>query len=212
MTANGIIFDVDGTLWDSTDTVAEAWTDAIQHHTQLDMEINAEILKNVFGKTMREIANTLFPTLSDKEKMTILAICYEYENQLLKTKPGKLYDKVYETLKTLSKEHPLFIVSNCQCGYIELLLETTGITPFIQDTLCFGQTNTSKGQTILTLMKRNHLEKAVYVGDTQGDCDACKEAGIPFIYADYGFGEVKEAPVRIHAFSELLTLSPNFFR
>ena len=66
MTANGIIFDVDGTLWDSTDTVAEAWTDAIQHHTQLDMEINAEILKNVFGKTMREIANTLFPTLSDK--------------------------------------------------------------------------------------------------------------------------------------------------
>lgn len=206
MTANGIIFDVDGTLWDSTDTVAEAWTDAIQHHTQLDMEINAEILKNVFGKTMREIANTLFPTLSDKEKMTILDICYEYENQLLKTKPGKLYDKVYETLKTLSKEHPLFIVSNCQCGYIEVFLKTTGLEAAVQDHLCFGETQTSKGMTIRTLMERRKLRDVVYVGDTQGDYEACMEAGIPFIFASYGFGNAPAAEVRISRISELLEL------
>ena len=89
MTANGIIFDVDGTLWDSTDTVAEAWTDAIQHHTQLDMEINAEILKMYLERQCAKSPTPFFPTLSDKEKMTILDICYEYENQLLKKKAGQ---------------------------------------------------------------------------------------------------------------------------
>lgn len=211
MTTTGIIFDVDGTLWDSTDTVAKAWTDAIQQNTHLNLEINGAVLKTLFGKTMSEIASALFPSLPEKDRLSILDICYEYENRLLKTQPGRLYDKVYETLSILSKKYPLFIVSNCQCGYIELLLETTKITPFITDTLCFGQTQAPKSQTILNLMERNHLKNAVYIGDTQGDYDACKAAGIPFIYADYGFGEIKNAPVSIHTFSELVTLLPDFF-
>ena len=64
MTTTGIIFDVDGTLWDSTDTVAKAWTDAIQQHTHLNLEINGAVLKNLFGKTMSEIAAALFPRVS----------------------------------------------------------------------------------------------------------------------------------------------------
>jgi len=32
----------------------------------------------------------------------------------------------------------------------------------------------------------------VYVGDTLGDAEAAKKAGLPFIWARYGFGDVKE--------------------
>ena len=38
---DGIIFDVDGTLWDSTDSVAEAWNQAIAEHSALDVRIDA---------------------------------------------------------------------------------------------------------------------------------------------------------------------------
>ena len=49
-----------------------------------------------------------------------------------------------------------------------------------------------KGENIRLIMERNQLERAVYIGDTQGDLDASHAAGIPFIYAAYGFGSVNE--------------------
>ena len=36
------------------------------------------------------------------------------------------------------------------------------------------------------------IEDAVYVGDIQGDYDASKAAGVKFIHAAYGFGEIED--------------------
>ena len=203
---DSIIFDVDGTLWDSTDSVARSWNLAIQENSSLDLTITENALQQVFGKTMTEIADTLFSRLPEKERMKLLEVCFQYENRYLETHPGKLYDGVTDTLAVLSGQYPIFIVSNCQKGYIEVLLRTCSLEPFIKDHLCFGETQTSKGQTILTLMKRNGLKNPVYVGDTRGDADACAEAGIPFIFAGYGFGDVPDARMRISKFTDLKDL------
>lgn len=56
------------------------------------------------------------------------------------------------------------------------------------------------------LIERNHLTSPVYVGDTQGDADACRDADIPFIFAEYGFGNVPDAKRTIQKFSDLLDL------
>ena len=203
---DSIIFDVDGTLWDSTDSVARSWNLAIQENSSLDLTITENALQQVFGKTMTEIADTLFSRLPEKERMKLLEVCFQYENRYLETHPGKLFDVVTDTLAALSGQYPLFIVSNCQQGYIEVLLRTCSLEPFIKDHLCIGETQTSKGQTILTLMKRNGLKNPVYVGDTRGDADACAEAGIPFIFAGYGFGDVPDAKMRISKFTDLKDL------
>ena len=203
---DSIIFDVDGTLWDSTDSVARSWNLAIQENSSLDLTITENTLQQVFGKTMTEIADTLFSRLPEKERIKLLEVCFQYENRYLETHPGKLYDGVTDTLAVLSGQYPLFIVSNCQKGYIEVLLRTCSLEPFIKDHLCFGETQTSKGQTILSLMKRNGLKNPVYVGDTRGDADACAEAGIPFIFAGYGFGDVPDAKMRISKFTDLKDL------
>ena len=55
-------------------------------------------------------------------------------------------------------------------------------------------------------MERNGLKDVVYVGDTQGDADACKAAGVPFVFAEYGFGDVPDAEDRISKISELCTM------
>jgi phosphoglycolate phosphatase len=55
-------------------------------------------------------------------------------------------------------------------------------------------------------MKRNHLEHSIYVGDTQGDCDAAKLANIPFVYASYGFGEVDRYDYVIKEISDIVKL------
>ena len=52
---DGIIFDVDGTLWDSTEAVARSWNQAIEENTDFSLSLTADRLKSLFGKTMDEI-------------------------------------------------------------------------------------------------------------------------------------------------------------
>lgn len=200
---DGIIFDIDGTLWDSTDSVAASWNRAIRENTSLDLTLDAGILSGLFGKTMTEIGRALFPDDPEEEQARILDICFRYENDYLRDHPGVVYDGVADTIRKLYEKYPLFIVSNCQLGYIEVTMKGAGIESFIKDHLCFGETQVSKGKTLLMLMERNNLKSPVYVGDTQGDADACRFAGIPFIFAEYGFGDVPDAETRIRSFREL---------
>ena len=199
---DGIIFDIDGTLWDSTDSVAASWNRAIRENTSLDLTLDAGILSGLFGKTMTEIGRALFPDDPEEEQARILDICFRYENDYLRDHPGVVYDGVADTIRKLYEKYPLFIVSNCQLGYIEVTMKGAGIESFIKDHLCFGETQVSKGETLLMLMERNNLKSPVYVGDTQGDADACRFAGIPFIFAEYGFGDVPDAETRIRSFRE----------
>lgn len=200
---DGIIFDVDGTIWDSTDSVAASWNKMIEMYSDLSLRVDRDALHRVFGKTMEDICNILFSELPEKERILLGNFCFDYENEYLKEHPGELYPGVYDTIKLLSKQVPLFIVSNCQQGYVEICIETTGLDPFITGHLCYGDTLTSKGKTIQMLMKQYNLQDVVYVGDTFGDYQACKEAGVPFIFVSYGFGEVPEAERRIDTMNEL---------
>lgn len=203
---DGIIFDVDGTLWDSIDPVAKSWNMAINENSSLHVSLDRETLSPLFGKTMSDIEEILFPELPIEERDRLAELCFAYENRLLETEPGTLYAGVADTIKELSKKIDLYIVSNCQCGYIEVLLKTCGLEPYIKGHLCFGATNKPKGDTIRILMEQYNLKDVVYVGDTMGDYEACQKANVPFVYAEYGFGNVPEATTKIQAFGELLEL------
>jgi len=200
---DGIIFDVDGTLWDSTDIVAYSWNKIITENTGINPHITGDGLKSLFGKTMDELTSALLPSLSKEERTRIGYLCFDHENAFLASHPGTLYPGVREVFESLSQETDLFIVSNCQSGYIEVLLQTCNLEKYIKDHLCFGETQAAKNETIRLLMKRNHLEEVVYVGDTQGDFDACQKAGVPFVLAEYGFGDVPDAQMRIQTMEEL---------
>jgi phosphoglycolate phosphatase len=113
------------------------------------------------------------------------------------------YDGVIRTIKNLSRNYKIFIVSNCQSGYIELLLEKTKLAPYINDFECYGNTDKGKAFNIRLLADRNKLKAPVYVGDTQGDYEATNEAGVPFIWASYGFGHPEKYIGKINKFSQL---------
>lgn len=205
MKFDAFIFDVDGTLWDSVDVCAMSWNQVISEHSNYPATITGEQLKGLFGKPMKDIFDAVFPGIVEKEQIKLAKYCEEYENRLLREMPGTPYPKVADTLRELSKSAELYIVSNCQSGYIEICMESLGICDYIKDYACYGDNKVSKGENIKQLMARNHLKNAVYVGDTQGDAQACKEAGIPMIFASYGFGKVEDAKYRINNFEELLS-------
>lgn len=197
----GIIFDMDGTLWDSAEKVAASWTEALQNILHMDLTITTEQIKNVMGKTMDVIAELLFGAYENPSE--ILEVCAKYENDYLREHGGILYPKLEETLRQLQKEYHLYIVSNCQSGYIEAFLAYYDFGQYFEDIECFGNNKKQKGENIRLLAERNQLEQAVYVGDVQGDYDATMEAGLPFIYAAYGFGSIDHEVPSIQTFAEL---------
>ena len=204
---NHIIFDVDGTLWDSTGVVAKAWNRAIAEVGGTSAVMTPAVLKKEFGKTMDVIADDLFPDADGQTKEQLVQRCRLYEQDVLSaTTDSLLFPSVRETLWALSGRCLLYIVSNCQSGYIEMFMEKAGVEAYITDFECFGDTGMGKAENIRLLMERNHLKDAVYVGDTQGDYEATAAAGIPFIFAKYGFGNVEKPFLTIDKIDDLLNL------
>lgn len=202
-----IIFDVDGTLWDSTGEVAKAWNLAVEELGIMCEEITSDILKREFGKPMNVIADNLFTDVSEEKKEEALKLCCTYEHDVLENCEKDLtYPGVSETIQSLAKKHKICVVSNCQSGYIELFLKKNGLEQYVLDTECYGDTKKSKGENIRLVMERNNLGNCIYVGDTKGDCKAAKEAGVPFVFAAYGFGKADTFVKEIRDIRELLEM------
>lgn len=204
----GIIFDMDGTLWDSAEGVVASWNEMIEKHYEADKVITIEAMQSVMGKTMDKLAAILFPDLEEEKRMALLDICGEYENDYLRMHGGVLYPDLEATLQKLQKKYHLYIVSNCQSGYIEAFLEHYGFEKYFEDIECYGNNKLEKGDNIRNVVNRNHLTDAVYVGDIQGDYEASQVAGVKFIHAAYGFGVIDAKVPGIRCFSELPDVVP----
>ena len=206
MNIDSIIFDLDGTLWDSTEAVLKAWSRVCENNKEIKNPITKEMLESVMGLQIYEIGTKLFPYLEEAKQSEILDLCCEEERKVLQIEGGMLYKDLESILQTLSKDYPLFIVSNCQCGYIETFLEYHKLGKYFKDIECAGNTRLVKGENIKGIMKRNNLQQPVYVGDTEGDRAAAKLANIPFIYASYGFGKVDSYDYVLEEISDILKI------
>ena len=205
-----LIFDIDGTLWDSRALVAEGYNIQLNAEGYPHLCVDAEVLRPLFGKTMAAIADVILAQIPVPERYALMERCMDTENKYLAENECKIgYEGVKETLEELKKSYRLFIVSNAQCGYPELCMEKLGIAHLFEGHLCYGDTGTEKGETILELMRRHQITDAVYIGDTQGDYEATLVAGIPFIWCAFGFGDPEGYAAKLEDFRQLPKLLKN---
>lgn len=211
MNKTGIIFDLDGTLWNTSETIVPIWNEVLKSHSETDKQLTVAEMNSYMGKTLEQIARLMLPKLDLENAMTIVYECCDVERDYLRKVGGKLYDNLAETLKPLKEKYSLYIVSNCQDGYVQAFLDFHGFNEIFDDFEMSGRTKKSKGENIKMIIERNNLDKAVYVGDTQGDYDAAKEASVPFVFAEYGFGSVENAKYFIKEFCELSSVAEQVF-
>lgn len=207
-----VIFDLDGTLWDSVDGILFTWNQVAEEHPGCRKEpVSKEELGGCLGLPMTEIVKRLFPDSDPDEQQKLLVECCSRENAYLAVHGGKLYPKLEETLIELKKKYKLFVVSNCQQGYIESFIKAHKLEKYFDDIECWGNNLLPKGENNKLIMKRNNVTKAVYVGDTEGDEKSARDAGIPFVYAAYGFGTAKAPDYVIEEFAELAGIVEQVF-
>jgi len=187
---DSIIFDLDGTLWDATYGMTKSWNQVLEKKGY-DFRLTRELVMSAMGLPVEGIADTIFYNIPEKEiRMELIRLCFAAEEEWLAKHGGLLMEGMEETIKELKKDYKLYIVSNCQDGYIQVFLEVHGMGEYFDGFICAGDSGMSKGKNNLLLIEREGLKNPVYVGDTQGDMNSAIEADIPFVFCRFGFGDV----------------------
>jgi len=204
---DSIIFDLDGTLWDSTANVAIAWQAAKDQVDYIDLDFTQQTIRSITGMTYKAIFEKLLPEVNEEQRNAFKAICALNEINILQERGGMLYPRLEETLQYLITKYKLFIVSNCQNDYIETFISFSGLGHYFSGHQCYGTKSQPKAENIRDIINDHDLKAPVYVGDTMGDFNACQTAGVPFIFAAYGFGVVETGQIAtIGTVGELMEL------
>lgn len=203
-----VIFDLDGTLWDAVGPLTDYWNEVRQQELPGCRRITAAQMQSWMGQGVRELARSILP---ERPLDTWFDAYLQYlhgENDYLLHHPPTLYPQLHQTFDVLRAQGlSLMICSNCGLGYIETFLQHTGLGPAVCDTENPGRTGLTKAENIKLLLRRNEIDRALYLGDTAGDQAAAAGAGIPFVHASYGFGAVPDAALRIPALPTLPALT-----
>ena len=199
-----LVFDLDGTLWDSAQTVAESWNIILAQEAPSLPPFTTEDIHSVMGLTMTEIAERLQPGMDNSRRHEIFKKCNSFEVGYIAEHGGMVYPGLRPVMEQLKSQGcTLAIVSNCQLGYVRSFLTYTRTGDLFTDYEEWEHTGLTKGENIRLVMARNGFSKAIYIGDTVKDQEAARTAGIPFIHAAYGFGTVESPDGIIHDLAEL---------
>ena len=188
-----VIFDIDGTLWDAAQQVTEAWNLVLERYEETKgIRLTVSDMYRFMGHPMKTIAEMMMPGLPDAKQDEIMNVCMAEENDYLETHSGTFYPGVEKTFLQLKQEgYRLYIVSNCQDGYIQVMMKNGGLEKDITDFESNGRTGKFKADNICL------------VGDTPMDEIATREAGLRFIHAAYGYGKAEAPDAVIGSIREL---------
>jgi phosphoglycolate phosphatase len=200
---DAVVFDLDGTLWDTCATCAVAWNDVLRRNRIAFREITEADIRSIMGKPHDECIRTIFVGLPEDQLALLTAETASQDVRAVAEIGGTLYPGVGDGVARLSHRLPLFIVSNCQAGYIEAFLGDNGMGKHFRDFECWGNTGLSKAANLEKIIERNALSSPIFVGDAPGDQSAARVCGVPFVYVDWGFGECHGADRRFSSFAAL---------
>lgn len=206
-TPDSLIFDMDGTLWDAVDSYCAVW-DATAASLGVELHVERGQLLPLMGKPLEEIYDAL-AAHTDAPRREFMRRLGDFEARMMPRLGGSLYPGVKATLEELHRRGVrLFMVSNCSASGLDNFLDFTGLRPLMTDALSFGGTGCDKDVNMRRLRDVYSLSAPAYVGDVQRDADSTHAAGLPFIWAAYGFGTVRpgDYEYRIDSFEQLLSL------
>ena len=186
-----IIFDIDGTLLDTTDYIYQAFEHSLR--TNQAKIHNRKILAKQVGKRLDDSYGILAPG-QDIEPFISEHRYFQTKNIHL----VKAYPSVAHALELLSKTSVKLAVFTSRMSYVNESLEAGGINPGLFTYIVDG-TMVKHGKPnpegVSLILEKLHMpaEDSVFVGDAAVDIQTGNNAGVGTTVAvSYGFGTKKD--------------------
>lgn len=182
-----IIFDLDGTLWNVIKITEKMAMEVARQNLDI-VDFDKSVVTKGMGLGLEENAKLFYPYLSKKKREDYVIQIINKINAYIQENGADIYEGASETIKVLSKDYKLAIVTNSTDEYVRAFYKASGLGKYFVDYMGAASYEVSKGEAIKRVVDRNGDEKNWYIGDIEKDMLASKEAGVEFIHANYGFG------------------------
>ena len=197
-----IIFDMDGTLWDTSYSTLEA-ANKIADKYEIVRKFEMKTITDGMGLSFDENVKNYFPYLEYKDGSKFLDELINTNISMLSTKGGKLYDDVEATIEKLSKKYKLGIITNNNDDYVKIFFKTSGLEKYFSDYIGAATYGITKSDAIKKMVEKYGETTNYYIGDIRKDMEATLKAGIEFIHAKYGFEPTLEYKYSIDSIKKL---------
>ena len=205
-----IIFDMDGTLFQTNLILEPALEHTFEHLRQQELWSGAtpiEQYREIMGVPLEVVWKTLCPDHSDKIR--------ERSNQYFQAAlikeilqgNGALYHNVESTLQELSESYPLFIASNGETAYLQAIVAYYNLDRWIKK--CYSIDiipSSNKSRLVERIIKEQDIHSGVVVGDRASDINAAIDNKLTAIAVNFDFAqldEIKKAHYIVENFPQL---------
>jgi phosphoglycolate phosphatase len=198
-----IFFDLDGTIWDASESTAAAWTKVFERWG-VGRNISLQDIQSVAGRPYMECLRILVPdVIANKNIENILLDLSSEERKSMSVLGGKFYGGALSLITKLAKKNKLFLVSNCNDWYLNSFLSLSRLENVFVESVCFNTFEKNKAYNLKYLIDKYSLSNGFYIGDTQGDMQAAQMNGLCYIHMAHGFDKTLKTDLVFQDFLEL---------
>lgn len=213
---DAILFDVDGTLFETESVLDEAFNQSFQEAVERGIYTGrvpkVEEFHACLGMLLEDIWPKLTPEATEVAIDFINTRLADLEVEGLRNGKGRLFPGVKETLESLHKKGiRLFTASNGLEDYVKGVVKYCGLERFVERAYSAGELKTaSKTDLVKFIIEEHQLENPWMVGDRSSDVEAGKGNGLFVVGCGFSTyknpDELKDADVIISEFNEILSL------
>jgi adenosylhomocysteine nucleosidase len=209
-----IIFDMDGTLFQTEKILERSLDDAFEHLRAMNQWTGAtpiDAYKDIMGVPLPKVWETLLPEHSMEVRQQTDAYFLERLIENIRSGKGALYPNVKEAFEYLTaNNYSIYIASNGLTAYLQAIVDHYDLEQWVTETFSIQQIESlNKGDLVRSIKDKYDIQNGVVVGDRLSDINAAKDNGFLAIGCNFDFAqedELAQADVVINDLIELKTV------
>ncbi|SET52603.1 adenosylhomocysteine nucleosidase [Salinibacillus kushneri] len=211
--SQSLIFDMDGTLFQTDKILELSLEDRFNHLRSLDKWDSGTPIdkyREIMGVPLPKVWETLLPNHSQEERKQTDAYFLERLVDNIKNGKGALYPHVKEVFSYLKEQnYSIYIASNGLIEYLKAIVDFYQLDRWVTETFSIQQIQSlSKSDLVQHIAKKYGISHAAVVGDRLSDIKAAKDNGFVSIGCQFDFSrddELAEADMVIDDLTQLKT-------
>ncbi|PGE94835.1 nucleosidase [Bacillus pseudomycoides] len=211
-----LIFDMDGTLFQTEKILELSLNDTFNHLRSLNLWDTVTPInkyREIMGVPLPKVWEALLPNHSNEVREQTDAYFLERLVENIRSGKGALYPNVKEVFRYLKENNcSIYIASNGLTEYSQAIVSYYNLDNWVTETFSIQQIRTlDKGDLVKTIIKKYDIKKAAVVGDRLSDINAAKDNGLIAIGCNFDFAqedELAQADLVINDLMELKTILP----